>query len=355
MSDINMDINVQTGADLNIDIDFQQGETPEINIETAPPGPKGDKGDPGINGISATHRWDGTTLIVTSASGTSSADLKGEKGNPGGPGPAGVGIASIDQTIAGLGGGAINEWEIRLTDGRKEKITLHNGGNGAPGKDGYTPVKGVDYFDGKDGLPGKDGAPGVSPAASVKKNGDEITFTVKDATGTTSVSMPNNEKVLEAANAASEKADEANAKFDGLTPEYELLGSVTLTEAVNEVLFDGLGSLKSGFLEITMEAGASDHAGYIQLRESKSVSGVSTQVTNFRRTSKRYTRFSFSKKNGFIKFFAVVPSIEYNTGSTCAALGVFKMDKNIGCVRTYLSSGELFPAGSKFELWGVKE
>ena len=52
---------------------------------------KGQKGDPGINGtngragkngISVTHRWIGTTLEVTSASGTSSAQLKGEPGEP---------------------------------------------------------------------------------------------------------------------------------------------------------------------------------------------------------------------------------------------------------------------------------
>ena len=43
--------------------------------------PKGEKGD---QGISCTHEWNGTTLIITSASGTSSADLKGEKGESGG-------------------------------------------------------------------------------------------------------------------------------------------------------------------------------------------------------------------------------------------------------------------------------
>lgn len=31
-----------------------------------------------LNGTSATHEWNGTTLTITSASGTSSADLKGE-------------------------------------------------------------------------------------------------------------------------------------------------------------------------------------------------------------------------------------------------------------------------------------
>lgn len=37
-------------------------------------------GDPGV---SATHKWNGTTLTITSASGTSSADLKGDPGDPG--------------------------------------------------------------------------------------------------------------------------------------------------------------------------------------------------------------------------------------------------------------------------------
>ena len=68
-------------------------------------GEGGQDGAAGKDGISATHRWDGTVLTITSASGTSSADLKGEKGDPG-----------------------------------------KDGSNGADGKDGYTPVKGKDYF-----------------------------------------------------------------------------------------------------------------------------------------------------------------------------------------------------------------
>ena len=36
-------------------------------------------------------------------------------------------------------------------------VDYFDGAPGAAGKDGYTPVKGVDYFDGKDGAPGKDG------------------------------------------------------------------------------------------------------------------------------------------------------------------------------------------------------
>ena len=59
----------------------------------------------GEDGISATHSWNGTVLTITSASGTSSADLKGDKGADGAQGP-----------------------------------------QGEPGTAGYSPVRGIDYW-----------------------------------------------------------------------------------------------------------------------------------------------------------------------------------------------------------------
>ena len=50
---------------------------------------KGEKGDAGQNGISIEHTWDGTVLSITSASGTSSANLKGDTGLQGPQGPKG--------------------------------------------------------------------------------------------------------------------------------------------------------------------------------------------------------------------------------------------------------------------------
>lgn len=44
----------------------------------------------GTGAISVTHEWNGTVLTVTSASGTSSADLKGETGEKGDTGAAGI-------------------------------------------------------------------------------------------------------------------------------------------------------------------------------------------------------------------------------------------------------------------------
>lgn len=77
-------------------------------------GAKGDKGDAGKNGTSCTHSWNGTTLYVTSASGTSSANLKGAKGDTGAQGEKG------DKGDTGA--------------------------TGKDGADGRTPEKGTDYF-----------------------------------------------------------------------------------------------------------------------------------------------------------------------------------------------------------------
>jgi len=91
-----------------------KGDTGETGA-TGPQGPKGDtgdtgpKGDTGVNGndgVSCTHNWAGTVLSVTSASGTSSADLvgpQGPKGDTGATGPAGAdGDDGEDATITGV-------------------------------------------------------------------------------------------------------------------------------------------------------------------------------------------------------------------------------------------------------------
>lgn len=57
--------------------------------ETGPQGATGPQGEKGADGVSVTHGWNGTVLSVTSASGTSYADLKGDKGDAGATGPRG--------------------------------------------------------------------------------------------------------------------------------------------------------------------------------------------------------------------------------------------------------------------------
>lgn len=60
---------------------------------------------------------------------------------------------------------------INLSDNSKGILVtakeLIKGEPGAPGKDGYTPIKGVDYFDGKDGEQGPAGKDGYTPIKGV--------------------------------------------------------------------------------------------------------------------------------------------------------------------------------------------
>ena len=79
----------------------------------------------GDDGVSATHKWNGTTLTVTSASGTSSADLKGEKGNQG---EDGTSVAITDISESELDGG-INT--VTFSDGKK--LNIRNGSSGSAG------------------------------------------------------------------------------------------------------------------------------------------------------------------------------------------------------------------------------
>ena len=117
-----------------------KGETGAQGIpgEKGDAGAKGDKGDPGsdgkngtdgADGVSCTHRWSGTTLIVTSASGTSSANLKGEQGAQGVQGPKG------DKGDPGETGPKGDTGE-----------TGNQGPKGDKGDPGVTPVKGTDYY-----------------------------------------------------------------------------------------------------------------------------------------------------------------------------------------------------------------
>lgn len=123
---------------------YSNGTEANLGSVIGPTGPKGDKGDQGEagpagadgvqgpkgdtgaqgpigpageDGTPCTHSWDGTILTITSASGTSSADLKGEKGDKGDKGETG--------------------------ETGKQGET---GPTGPAGADGYTPVKGTDYF-----------------------------------------------------------------------------------------------------------------------------------------------------------------------------------------------------------------
>lgn len=165
-----------TGADgksayeIAVDNGFRGTEEEWLESLKGEPGATGEKG---ADGISVTHSWDSTTLIVTSASGTSSANLKGEKGEKGDAGPQGLkgdkgetGEKGVDGESGVYVGSEPDEDALIWIDPEGvNEITPNIGENGnwfvgttdtgvpAEGKagaDGYTPQKGTDYFTDED-------------------------------------------------------------------------------------------------------------------------------------------------------------------------------------------------------------
>lgn len=93
--------------------DFTTEQLAALKGEKGDKGDKGETGEPGKDGadgkdgaagedgVSCTHSWDGTVLTITSASGTSSADLKGPPGDSGGQEEAVTEILLYEDLVVG--------------------------------------------------------------------------------------------------------------------------------------------------------------------------------------------------------------------------------------------------------------
>lgn len=120
-------------------------ESVRVMGPTGQAGKDGAPGPAGADGTSVTHRWSGTTLTVTSASGTSSADLQGpagENGADGATGPAGTDGADGTTFTPAVSETGVLSW---TNDGgltNPEPVDI----KGPPGEDG---AAGTDGADGK--------------------------------------------------------------------------------------------------------------------------------------------------------------------------------------------------------------
>ena len=132
----------------------------------------------GLAGASATHYWNGTVLTIHSASGTSSADLKGERGEKGDTG-LGFSISKTYESIAQMSAGfasdgvpingfvLIDTGDVNDADNAKLYVKMESGyayltdlsgshgirgergepgPRGVPGEPGHTPARGIDYW-----------------------------------------------------------------------------------------------------------------------------------------------------------------------------------------------------------------
>lgn len=116
-------------------------ESVRVMGPTGQAGKDGATGPAGADGTSVTHSWNGTTLTVTSASGTSSADLQGktgENGANGNPGPAGADGMDGTTFIPNVSEAGVLSWtnDGGLTNPEPVDIKGHPGKDGAAGNDG---------------------------------------------------------------------------------------------------------------------------------------------------------------------------------------------------------------------------
>lgn len=95
------------------------------------------------------------------------------------------------------------------------------------GKDGYTPQKGVDYFDGKDGSPGMDGSDGQPGKDGVSVTVKSVSESTADS-GNNVVTFSDGETLTVKNGSKGSKGDKGDAGADGTTP---IKGTDYFTEA----------------------------------------------------------------------------------------------------------------------------
>lgn len=146
----NVEVETVSESELNIAINTALAQAKESGQFD---GADGKDGKDGKDGTSATHSWNGTVLTITSASGTSSADLKGEKGEKGERGEKGETGANGANGANGQDGvSCTHSWNgtvltVTSASGTSSaNLKGEKGETGANGTNGYTPVKGTDYF-----------------------------------------------------------------------------------------------------------------------------------------------------------------------------------------------------------------
>ena len=151
---------------INLDISDNRESIPlSVQSNTRLRSVNTDNGSPYYVGARAyvTQTDNGAVVTVIDKDGTTTATiLNGQDGLVGRDGVDGVGITNITQNLDGT-------LTINLDDGTSydtEPLKGEDGYtpvkgvdyfDGEDGQDGYTPVKGVDYFDGEDGQDGQDG------------------------------------------------------------------------------------------------------------------------------------------------------------------------------------------------------
>ena len=132
-----------------------------------------------FDGVSAAHEWNGTVLTMTSASGTSSADLKGERGPQGYPGVQGEKGLKGDTGATGPKGDKGDAFTYSdFTEEQLAGLKGEKGDTGPQGPKGDTGERGPQGYPGVQGERGLKGNTGAQGPQGEK--GDSYILTESD-------------------------------------------------------------------------------------------------------------------------------------------------------------------------------
>ena len=189
--------NVGSEEDFLLSLEGQDGYTPQKGIDyfdgekgdkgdigpegpqgdkgdVGPQGPKGDKGDTGPQGKQGIQGPQGDK------GDTGEQGIQGEKGDTGEQGPRGLQGPKGDPFV-------YDDFTPTQLEGLKGPQGIQGpkgdkgdtGEQGPQGNDGYTPIKGIDYFDGEKGVPGEDGSDATVTNSNIT---DALGYTPANAT-----------------------------------------------------------------------------------------------------------------------------------------------------------------------------
>lgn len=230
---------------------------------------KGDKGD---DGIDATHSWNGTVLTITSASGTSSANLKGEKGDPG------LGFTiyrtypTVDELLADntcpVGRfGLINTNNVEDPDNSKLYLMTESGWvyqtdlSGSQGIKGDTPIKGVDYWTLEEQQEVQNAIDAANAGAT---NANAATADANLAASNASEATSKANAAAETANTAAEAANAAKSDTEAaISTAYTAASQADTAREAAQAVADNVGLYMSRAVEAATSAEASKSAAAI--------------------------------------------------------------------------------------------
>ena len=143
---------------------------------------------------------------------------------------------------------------------------------GDPGEPGYTPIKGVDYFDGQDGQPGRDGQDGAPGQDG--QDGVSPTITVADITGGHRVTITDAD--------GAHSFDVMDGEDGGAVQDVQVNGVSVLQDGVANVPLAGTDGVKLGVVALGNSYGLNRNASGRVYIVSASSSEIKNGVIDFK-------------------------------------------------------------------------